>query len=479
MAALHIWRAPSATLSSQVVTLAATQGLPESVIRALAPLREALTRRGTVMPVVGAGMSVPIGPQGAGPRLPTWRGLLEELIARVPGHERAELAKLLASDQPTLVASELVQYVGRSVISTYIQQRFAEPSFARPSVYDALVALPIDHFLTTNYDPFLRDAWIAHHGVPTMVITPRDLGALRSMRVDAQPFVLMLHGDASRPSTSVLSTEDFAQLQFGAIGYSQALASLALQRRLLFLGYSIHDPDFRAILREVRTHGRDGDALPHWLVGTEIDGPARRYLAAHGVEAIEIARHPPTGNELELVLRILAITSEAEVTAAHLPMARAPTCFVSYSWDSPVHEAWVRELTDRLRYSGVEARLDKYELKLGQDVSLFMETSVRTADFVLLVCTPAFAAKADAGQGGVGYEKQIVTGEMLNGAPPEKFVPLLRVGDPARALPSYLKSKLFVDFRTDDRFQQSFSELLAHLFKDPLYKAPPIGQRPR
>jgi formylglycine-generating enzyme required for sulfatase activity len=96
------------------------------------------------------------------------------------------------------------------------------------------------------------------------------------------------------------------------------------------------------------------------------------------------------------------------------------------------------------------------------------------------VCTPNFAQKADAGVGGVGYEKAIVTGEIFAGEAREtKFVPLLRGGDAKESLPSYLKSRLFVDFREDAFFESKLEELLRHFYGEPLYPPPPIGPRPR
>ena len=69
----------------------------------------------------------------------------------------------------------------------------------------------------------------------------------------------------------------------------------------------------------------------------------------------------------------------------------------------------------------------------------------------LLVCTPIFAQKANVGLGGVGYEKGIVTGEIFaNAASPKKFVPLLRKGDSKDCLPSYLKSRVYIDFKVTE-----------------------------
>jgi hypothetical protein len=108
-----------------------------------------------------------------------------------------------------------------------------------------------------------------------------------------------------------------------------------------------------------------------------------------------------------------------------------------------------------------------------------METCIRESDFVLLVCTPIFAQKANAGSGGVGYEKGVVTGEIFaDAASPKKFVPVLRKGDPKDSLPSYLKSRMYIDFRDDDTFDSSLKTLLRHLHQSPKYVRPPLGTMP-
>ncbi|AOT70556.1 SEFIR domain-containing protein [Geosporobacter ferrireducens] len=39
------------------------------------------------------------------------------------------------------------------------------------------------------------------------------------------------------------------------------------------------------------------------------------------------------------------------------------TAFLSYSWDSPDHEKWVINLTNRLRIEGgIDANCDKFEI---------------------------------------------------------------------------------------------------------------------
>ena len=89
-----------------------------------------------------------------------------------------------------------------------------------------------------------------------------------------------------------------------------------------------------------------------------------------------------------------------------------PKVFISYSHDSLEHKQWVLELATRLRNNGVESIIDQWELQAGDDLPLFMERNLSDCDRVIMVCTDRYVEKADAGSGGVGYEKMIVTSEL-------------------------------------------------------------------
>lgn len=156
------------------------------------------------------------------------------------------------------------------------------------------------------------------------------------------------------------------------------------------------------------------------------------------------------------------------------------SCFISYSRDSDEHILWVIHLANKLQENGVTTYLDLWDVHPGKDLMKYMETSIRESKFVILVCTPSFAGKANEGRGGVGYEKSIVTGEIFYGAgSSEKFVPILRTGTPQIALPSYLKARKYVDFRNDKRFRSSLEELLRHFLGVPKYKRPQLGAKPK
>ena len=104
------------------------------------------------------------------------------------------------------------------------------------------------------------------------------------------------------------------------------------------------------------------------------------------------------------------------------------TAFVSYSWDDDLHREWVRKLAERLRADGVDVSIDSWSTVPGDQLPAFMERAIRDNDFVVIVCTPRYKHRSDAREGGVGYEGDIMTAEVLSSQDHRKFVPVLRQG---------------------------------------------------
>lgn len=154
-----------------------------------------------------------------------------------------------------------------------------------------------------------------------------------------------------------------------------------------------------------------------------------------------------------------------------------PKAFISYSHDTQEHKKWVLEFATRLRNSGVDAALDQWDLLPGADLPHFMERNLADADRVLMICTEEYVRKANAGTGGVGYEKMIVTANLMKTIDSRKVIPLIRQAG-TRLVPTFLGSKLFLDFSRDDSFEFSFDELIRDLHGKPLYTKPPIANDP-
>ncbi|MFU6992285.1 toll/interleukin-1 receptor domain-containing protein [Pseudomonas paraeruginosa] len=159
-----------------------------------------------------------------------------------------------------------------------------------------------------------------------------------------------------------------------------------------------------------------------------------------------------------------------------------PKVFISYSWESDAHKDWVRALAERLTINGVNVRLDQWHMAPGQSLTQFMEVEAHSCDFSLIICTKDYSRKSLERAGGVGYEQQIITGQISAGMDRGRFIPIIRDGQftpgPECAIPAQFLGIYAIDMRDENQLDQRIEDLLRAIFREPALTQPPIGQRP-
>ncbi len=152
------------------------------------------------------------------------------------------------------------------------------------------------------------------------------------------------------------------------------------------------------------------------------------------------------------------------------------TVFISYSHDTPHHEARVLEFAERLRADGIDAIIDQYQAAPPDGWQLWMEKQIRDAQYVLLVCTETYlrrVMKEDAGKGlGVMWEATIIYSHLYNaGGVNEKFIPIVFEREDVKHIPLPLQPTTFYDVSTDAGYEKLHSRL-TNQHETP---APPLG----
>lgn len=155
-----------------------------------------------------------------------------------------------------------------------------------------------------------------------------------------------------------------------------------------------------------------------------------------------------------------------------------PKVFVSYSHDDKEHKDWILTLSSRLVANGVNVLLDQWDLNLGGDLPQFMESGLAEADRILVICTAPYVAKANAGKGGVGYEKMILTAQLMRDVTTEKIIPLIRRNNSLVILPTFLGARVYIDFRDPAYYEAKYAELLREIHGVKIKPRPPLGNNP-
>lgn len=160
-------------------------------------------------------------------------------------------------------------------------------------------------------------------------------------------------------------------------------------------------------------------------------------------------------------------------------MSTTHEVFVSYTHDSDNHKRAVLALVDDLRESGLNARLDR-EINGTPEHGwpAWMEERVRTADFVLVVCTEIYQRRYDnaevpgVGKGAV-WEGGIIRQELYESHGNTKFAAVLFDSADERYKPQPLRP------HTHYVYPRDRLALIRWVTKQPSYIPRPLGSVPK
>lgn len=203
---------------------------------------------------VGAGLS-------AGAGLPTWKELLlrgiQELVGSLPKGEihQEELTNLVKWGKLLEVADFCKEKLGSAYHQFLSEQVRGDQVQNLPPTHDVLMRLPFSAWVTTNYDKLLERAYSqVRGGGSPKTLTHKDTEALGRLLFDGGPFILKAHGDIDRPETVVLTSRDYSEIIHANPAFNEIFSGLLLTKALLFVGYSLSDPDFRLLMDRQLTH---------------------------------------------------------------------------------------------------------------------------------------------------------------------------------------------------------------------------------
>ena len=231
----------------------------------------AVTSSENPLALVGAGLSVSAG-------MPTWPMLMTEMHACLPPPPTVSLKhKEALEEEPDFLwrAQEYRDLIGEEGFLGFLGRRFG----IQPIVKDSdpvvkLVKLPFRHFMTTNYDDVLLAAhkladqpeprvlnWSEPDDVRTFIAGLRNSNSPRSL--------LYLHGRYREPKSIVLTDNDYTERYVRTGGAMRRLFAIFAIERVVFIGFSLNDPDLMALLRDVNATVQSKDPRHFAIMGLE------------------------------------------------------------------------------------------------------------------------------------------------------------------------------------------------------------------
>ncbi|GHT22401.1 hypothetical protein AGMMS49953_01160 [Endomicrobiia bacterium] len=132
---------------------------------------------------------------------------------------------------------------------------------------------------------------------------------------------------------------------------------------------------------------------------------------------------------------------------------------------------------------GIDVKIDKWDLKPGQNLHKFMEEVVNNKEInkVLVICDKSYMNKANNREGGVGTETDIITPEIYGNYDEKRFIPIIfEKNDGGEAyVPTYFKGRYYIDLCYDNnKHPEEFERLIRSIIGKAEHTKPKLGKIP-
>ncbi|MFM2045586.1 MAG: hypothetical protein RLY86_4162 [Pseudomonadota bacterium] len=235
---------------------------------ALEALVTCLSGSPRALALIGAGASIPSG-------YPSWTQMLEELNSRLlerrnaPGSKNRQVSaappKLMAmAETDTLWQAEILEKALGDDFYSYVEQRFG-PKMTVREPFHLLARLPFAHYLTTNYDPCidraLREARRTHEILNWAELGDRNRFIREFAGRRDHTFVVHLHGRHDTPRAVIMTESSYVRRYVEEEDTRLKLLTVFMTHPVVFIGFSLADPDLAQLMREVTFRLRAPDDL--------------------------------------------------------------------------------------------------------------------------------------------------------------------------------------------------------------------------
>lgn len=259
-----------------------------------------LVKAGSVIPFVGAGMSVPSGHKG-------WGKFLISLLPDVPDI-MLDIERLISAFQFEEAAQRVHDELGAEIFSEEIHNRLGSN---RKHVQGPICLLPAlfrHEVLTTNFDYVLSNAY-RNFGHPFA----REYSGVSlndaPLRLGAEPHCLLrVHGEADTPLGRVLTKNEYDEAYGEASTPREILRAIIGSRSLLFLGCSLFSDRTFSALCDIKKSSltvppRHYAFLPEPLEGEK--AARRAFLGEANIHPIYYSADDPNGSLEDLLITLI------------------------------------------------------------------------------------------------------------------------------------------------------------------------------
>jgi hypothetical protein len=231
-------------------------------------------------------------------RPPTWEHFLKRLIDLIPGNaDNKMVIEDLMKKFKYLEAAEIIyDLIPKADYSKFVRDELELPKYQPSKIHEIVLELDPKIIVTTNYDKIYDNYCTFGSASDGYNISKYYEHHLISDLRSPIRTIIKAHGCISDPSKIVLTKSQYFRARKDYPNFYKILDALFLTHTILFIGYSINDPDIQLILENVNITAPTEH--PHYLIMGEGVNPIlkKSNKTSYNLDFIEY----PAGNYVEL-----------------------------------------------------------------------------------------------------------------------------------------------------------------------------------
>ena len=275
---------------------------------------------------------------GAGPsceiKIPDWKGLAQNVYARLerrPDQDFSEIDQYFKVEKWPEFFGAIKRLFGIDHLYNLCFNQIKDTGNIGV-VYTFLSKFPFQAYFTTNFDDALQ-RHLNKQGISPSLFLNRKKD-FEQLDIDTfKKCIVKIHGDFSDKETLVLTDEQYEKREVGDEYeyYRSELSSYFNLKRILFIGYSIDDPDIQILLKRIAINIRRKIPL-YAIIADAKTTTIREWDRKYNIQVISYHNYSKTHKELvglfEAIDRYIGIDGTPPPVRSDVDLKRAQSFYM-------------------------------------------------------------------------------------------------------------------------------------------------------
>ncbi|WP_053955419.1 SIR2 family protein [Inediibacterium massiliense] len=223
---------------------------------------------------IGSGLTSTCVDEG-GRRPPGWEQFIRNFLDEIKkGHTVEEnisfIENMLKQKNYLMALQGIYNNIDPGMYSRFLKRQFMLNGYTESSAYKDIIKLNCKITVTTNFDKMLDKHY---HNDNFVVADYHDTSRIISNIKAPQNILIKAHGTIDNTNKMIFTNQQYFKARTENPQFYKILEALFLTNTVLFIGYSMNDPDIHLIL-EALSHV-SADSSPHYILTEQNSYPSQ------------------------------------------------------------------------------------------------------------------------------------------------------------------------------------------------------------